>query len=51
MYKSGQIMPSTRENGEKIKLMEEVNFGMQTEISMKVNGKTTKLMAMVYTFT
>ena len=51
MFKSGQIMPSTRESGERTKPMEEVNFGMLTEISMKVNGKTTKLMAMEYTFT
>jgi len=40
-----------RVNGEKTKLMEEESFGMLMEISMKANGKTTKLMDTVFTYT
>ena len=41
-------MLNTRENGERTKQTEEVNFGMLTEISMKVSGKMTKLMDTVF---
>ena len=51
MFKSGLIMLNMRENGEKTKQTEEESFGMPMEISMKVNGKMTKLMAMVFTST
>ena len=49
--KFGQIMPSMRENGEKIKPTGEESFGMLTVIFMKVNGKMTKLMDMESTST
>ena len=47
----GQIMPSTRENGEKTKLMAEENSGMLMETSTKVSGKMTKPMDMESTST
>ena len=49
VFKSGLIMLNMRENGEKTKQTEEESFGMPMEIFMKVNGKMTKLMAMVFT--
>lgn len=46
MFRCGQIMLSTRDNGEKIKQMDVENSGMQMVIYMKASGKMTKLMAM-----
>ena len=46
VYKFGQIMQSTKENGEKIKQTVVGNSGMLTETYMKVNGKMIKQMAM-----
>jgi hypothetical protein len=43
----GLMEQSMRVNGETIKLMERVNFGMQMEMFMKEIGKTIKLMALV----
>lgn len=51
MFKSGLIMQNTRENGERTKPTEEVNFGTQMAISTKENGKMTKPMATVFTST
>jgi len=44
--KYGQMVPSMRENGETIKQMERVNFGMLMEMYTKVNGKMIKLTGM-----
>ena len=49
-FKFGLITPSTKENGERIKPMEEESSGMLTVTSTKENGKTTKLMATESTF-
>ena len=49
-FKFGQITQNMKENGEKIKLMDEVNSGMQMVISMKENGRKIKLMVMVFIF-
>ena len=43
-------MLNTKENGEKIKPMVVESSGMQMEISTRVNGKMTRLMAMVSIF-
>ena len=51
MYKSGLITQNMRVNGERTKLMEEVNFGTLTVISMKASGKMTKPMDTVFTST
>jgi hypothetical protein len=45
-FKCGLITPSMKENGAKIKLMEEENSGTLMAISMKANGKMTKPMAL-----
>ena len=47
--KSGLITPGMKANGEKIRPMVGVNFGMQMEIYMKENGATIKCMAKEYT--
>lgn len=39
-----------RENGDIIKPMEKVNSGMLMEMSMKENGKMTKLMVTEFIF-
>ncbi len=40
--KSGLIMPGMKVNGEKIRPMGAVNFGIQMEMFMKANGKKIK---------
>lgn len=42
----GQMVQSTRVNGVKTKQTAKVNSGMQMEISMRVNGKMIRRMAM-----
>ena len=50
VHKCGLMVPSMKVNGKIIKLMERVNFGMQTEISTKESGKMTRLMVKVSTY-
>ena len=49
--KFGQIMPSMRENGEKIKPTGEESSGMLTVTFTKVNGKMIRLTDMESTST
>ena len=49
--KSGRIMPSMRENGEKIKPTGEESSGMLTVTFTKVNGKMIRLTDMESTST
>lgn len=49
--KYGLMVLVMKENGEIIKPMGRVNFGMPMEIYTKVNGQTTKLTDMEFTYT
>ena len=49
--KFGQITQNTKVNGVKTKLMDVENSGTLMAISMKVNGRKTKPMVMVFTST
>ena len=48
--KSGLITPGMKANGEKIRPMAAVNFGMQMEIYMKENGKMIRPMGTAFIF-
>ena len=48
--KSGQTMPSTKDNGSPTKLMEEVNSGTLTVTSMMGSGLTIRLTDLGFTF-
>ena len=49
--KFGVIMPNTKGNGAKIRLVEKENFGMQTEIISMASGKKTKPTATEFIYT
>ncbi len=51
VYKFGLMAPSTRVNGNLIKQMAKVNFGMRTVMSTKVIGRRTKQVVMAFMFT
>ena len=47
----GQMVQNMKDNGKKIKLMEEVNFGIQMEITLKGIGKMIKLTVLEFIYT
>jgi len=50
-YKSGLMEPSMKESGITMQLRAQEDFATQMATLMKVNGSTTRLMALVFTIT